>query len=97
MTPEEQAQLRALICAAPDEAFDWDAPESRELAEQIVAWHHARPIVRGDLDATRRLARVALAAELERQQRLPSVDELVQLLRRTSVSHNRKGVADDAA
>lgn len=39
LRPDEQAQLRALIYALPDEAFDRDAPENCEAAETIVAWH----------------------------------------------------------
>jgi hypothetical protein len=68
-------------------------PRARLYAQAIVDWHHLRPIARGDLKATKRLAREALAAELERTPRIDSVEELVRLLRRTNPDRHLRVVA----
>ncbi len=98
LRPDEQRQLRALVTQAwPDRH---DPEKARDHAERIVEWNYSWPLARGDIQAIRAAARAALAHELDRQRRLPTVDDLVGLLRRTdpaSVSHDRKGVADDAA
>jgi hypothetical protein len=68
---------------APNEAFQPGTDANLDAAHEIVSWFYALPIVRGEVTAVRATAAAALQAELERQRRLPSVDDLVALLRRT--------------
>ena len=76
LTPQEAEQLRALVAAAWPHRH---GPKARAFAEAIVDWHHLRPIARGDLIATKRMARDVLAYQLERTPPPLTIDELARL------------------
>lgn len=94
MTAIEQAQLRALVYDA------WPhrgTPELDRHIERIVDWGTLRWLTTIDLRAMRLDALGAVETELRRRK---SIDQIVELLRRTdpaTVDHYREDVAADAA
>lgn len=81
------SELRALVYQAFDAR---GTPEFGGLIEKIVEWKVLRSLP--NMDFLRCIARGLLQDELDRQGRIPTVDALVELLRRTEPTRNGAGL-----